>query len=247
MTLYISVINHNHDSMIIDNNILGELSKNHKVILKSNTPSTQALKEYCVNSDVELIEGRECKGFGANNNEVFYYATNQMNMNIDDFFLVLNPDVCISNEALDNLIQFAKQYKSDISTINLYKDKNYTIYDNSIRKYPSFLNPIKSLLNINRNDYYDKSLIKQPTSIDWAAGSFLLFTVKCYKHLNGFNENYFMYFEDVDICTRANKNKFRILYYPDVKAIHYAAHQNRKIFSKNFIWYISSLMRYHFI
>ncbi|WP_369075047.1 glycosyltransferase family 2 protein, partial [Vibrio cholerae] len=50
--------------------------------------------------------------------------------------------------------------------------------------------------------------------------------------------------EDADICTRANKNGFNVFYIPNIKAIHYASHQNRSVFSKHFIWYWCSSIRY---
>ncbi|MDE1292895.1 hypothetical protein [Vibrio aestuarianus] len=83
--------------------------------------------------------------------------------------------------------------------------------------------------------------------VDWAAGSFLVFQADLYKKLNGFDENYFMYFEDVDICFRARKYYDQnVVYLSNIKAIHQGGYQNRKIFSKHFRWYFSSLLRFLF-
>lgn len=244
MALYISVVNHNHDEMICTNPTLKELAKKHTVILKSNTPATQNLLTYCQYNNVILIQGKTSKGFGANNNEIFYYAQKRLNMNNEDFFLVLNPDIEITLDSIDDLMNEIQRSCTDIAAINLYKDAELTIYDNSIRHYPKLLSPLKSLIGLRRNDIYDKSNITSPIKIEWAAGSFLLFTVNSYQYLKGFDEKYFMYFEDVDICTRANKQGFNIQYFPNIKAIHYALHKNRKLFSKHFIWYWMSSIRY---
>nr|BCN22393.1 rhamnosyltransferase [Vibrio mimicus] len=246
MKLFISVINHNHDQIIVSNPTLQQLATKHHVILKSNTPASQELTDYCFKNNITLLQGKSVKGFGANNNEVYNYARTKLEMKDEDFFLVLNPDVEITLESVNKLISEVMLLSTDIASINLYKDKNLTIYDNSIRHYPKLFSPIKTLLGIKRSDIFDKSVIDKPIRIDWAAGSFLLFKSACYQNLNGFDEKYFMYFEDADICTRANKNGFNVFYIPSIKAIHYASHQNRRIFSKHFIWYWKSSLLYQF-
>lgn len=58
----------------------------------------------------------------------------------------------------------------------------------------------------------NKNKITKPTYVDWAAGSFLIFNAFFYSKLNGFNEKYFMYCEDIDICWRA-KNTSILQFY----------------------------------
>lgn len=244
MTVFISIVNHSHDAMIVANPTLPILAKNFTTIIKSNTRATPALTEFCREHDIHLLHGSNAKGFGANNNEVFQYVKSHLNPTDKDFFLLLNPDVEIKVESMSNLIQQAIEYQADISAINLYTDTTLINYDNSIRRYPSLLSPLKSLVGIPRSDIYDKSKIDKPTRIEWAAGSFLLFTVHSFEFLKGFDERYFMYFEDADICTRANKHKLNVYYFPKIKAVHFASHQNRRLLSKHFIWYLQSSLRY---
>ncbi|MFY2509925.1 glycosyltransferase [Vibrio pectenicida] len=244
MNLYISVVNHDHDEMIITNSTLALLAKQFKVILKSNTPPSDKLRAYCIENKIILLHGKKKGGFGANNNEVFNYAIYEFQPSNQDYFLVLNPDVEIDVQSLTKLIEQAKKHDADISAINLFTDRSLNSYDNSIRRYPKLLSPLKSLFGIKRNDIYDKNKITKPIEIEWAAGSFLLFKISCFKKLQGFDEKYFMYFEDADICTRANKNGFSVYYFPSINAIHYANHQNRKLLSKHFIWYWRSSIRY---
>lgn len=211
MNLFISVVNHAHDEMIVTNPTLALLAKQYKVVVKSNTVASEALSNYCLEHEIMLIHGDTKKGFGANNNEVFLYTMREFKPAERDYFLVLNPDVEIDTSSLSQLIEQAEEYQADISAINLFTDRSLSMYDNSIRRYPKLLSPFKSLLGIKRNDVYDKSQIKQPMKIEWAAGSFLLFKVSCFKKLGGFDEKYFMYFEDADICTRAKKKRLQYL------------------------------------
>lgn len=245
MRLFISIINHHHDDLILQYDTLRQLSTHYSVILKSNTQPSSDLHAYCQYHAIHLLTDNKTKGFGANNNDVFHFAQQQLGMTLEDYFLVLNPDVIIDKNMIAQLLKLVEQHQSDISAINLYKDKEKTIFDHSIRRSHSLLNPLKSLLGLPRNDIYDKASIHSPQEIDWAAGSFLLFSAQCYEQLNGFDETYFMYFEDADICMRAHKKGNIIKYFPQIEAIHLAQHANRKLFSKAFYWYITSLIKYH--
>ncbi|EGR3506856.1 glycosyl transferase family 2, partial [Vibrio parahaemolyticus] len=65
-----------------------------------------------------------------------------------------------------------------------------------------------------------------------------------YKKLNGFDENYFMYCEDIDLCYRSKQEGESVLYLPNISAIHFAAHNNRKLLSKHFYWHLKSVFRF---
>ncbi len=245
MALFISVVNHNHDEMICANPTLKELATKHTVLLKSNTQATAKLQNYCKKNHIILLQGTEKKGFGANNNEVFNYAEQNLTLGKNDYFLVLNPDVEISLESIEQLLYIVTTNNYAISTINLFKNREMTEYDNSIRRYPSILNPIKTVLKIKRTDHYDKSKITQPMTVDWAAGSFLLFKYEIYKQLDGFDEKYFMYFEDVDICKRVKNKNHHLYYIPIIKGIHLAQHKNRNLFSLEVLYYLNSYFKYY--
>ncbi|MGF1714575.1 glycosyltransferase family 2 protein [Photobacterium chitinilyticum] len=243
---YISIISHNNDQMIIDNYELTSLTERCRVIVKSNTPASTQLIQHCEKHNITLINSDYGLGFGANNNFVFSYVSEHFDLKENDFFLVMNPDVVITLESMNTLINEAERYASTISTINLYRDKDYSEYDQSIKHFPSILTPLKAKFTKIREDTYNKDMIDTPVCIDWAAGSFLLFKASIYRELDGFDESFFMYFEDVDLAKRAKKKNISLTYFPNIKAVHFASYQNRKIFSKNFLWYINSFLKYHF-
>lgn len=242
---YISIISHNNDQLIIANDELCQIAQEYNVIIKSNTPASSELKLHCKQHNIGLFDECYGLGFGANNNFVFNRLVEKGEIIDNDYFLVMNPDVIITKESLTSLIAQTTRDSSAISTLNLYRDKEFNVYDQSIKKFPRLITPIKAKLSQVRKDAYNKDKITEPTVIDWAAGSFLLFKARIYKELEGFDESFFMYFEDVDLAKRANSKDISITYYPNVKAIHYASYSNRKILSKNFLWYLKSLIRYH--
>lgn len=110
--------------------------------------------------------------------------------------------------------------------------------------FPSLKHFIKSFLGLGNSSIVDKSKIIEPCHIDWAAGSFLAIQSCHYLKLGGFDEKYFMYCEDIDICYRSFLMNIPVKYYPAIHAIHLAKHANRKIFSKHFYWHFSSAIRF---
>ncbi|MFS1510732.1 MULTISPECIES: glycosyltransferase family 2 protein [unclassified Vibrio] len=246
--VYISVVSHGSDEVIKKLKCLEVLVDKFIVIVKSNTPC-EDLSFLCGN-DFHWIDSDYGRGFGENNNIVFDYCLNDLGMNSDDIFIVLNPDVLILHAEILKLVDSMLYYKDSIASINLYRDVDLSIEDCSIRRFPNLLMLAKSLLGNTDGYVLNKREILIPTSVDWAAGSFLAFKSSHYKRLGGFDTGYFMYCEDIDICYRSYFLGEAVRYYPDIKAVHLAAHNNRKIFSKHFYWHIKSslhfLLKKHF-
>lgn len=58
------------------------------------------------------------------------------------------------------------------------------------------------------------------SKVDWVSGGCMMVKKSLFKKLSGFDESYFMYIEDMDLCFRANKLEFATYFYPDVKVFH---------------------------
>lgn len=246
MATYISVVSHNHSKLINELSCLYSLCDDFKVVIKSNTGNDSFEKLSNKESNFYWLrdEAEYGFGFGRNNNIIYNYCRTQLNMSDDDYFIVLNPDVVITPSVVKMLLTQMKDAKIQVSAINLYKDVDLTSYDNSIRNFPSLNQFVKSFLGYRNSSIMDKSKIKKLCSIDWAAGSFLAFTAKHYAALGGFDEKYFMYCEDIDICYRSFQLQIPVMYHPDIKALHLAKHANRAILSKHFYWHLRSALRF---
>ncbi|GHX71533.1 glycosyl transferase family 2 [Vibrio cholerae] len=242
MNLYISVVSHRHGNLIKQIDALSDLAKNFNVVVKNNCEDI-ALVNYCNQNHIKLIDSDYGLGFGANNNKVFQYCISD-GIKDNDYFLVLNPDVLIKPQALTELMGIVVRNSIKLCTINLYLDENHSEYDNSIREFPSLKNFIASFIGLGNDTIINKSIINEITSVDWAAGSFLMFQVSEYRKLQGFDESYFMYCEDIDICFRARKEGVFLKYIPNVKGVHFARHSNRKLFSKHFLWHLIGAIKF---
>jgi len=93
----------------------------------------------------------------------------------------------------------------EFATLNLFKDTALSIPDANIRFFPGIAAVLKLLKRQSLTVSYDKSTLTSAASVEWASGAFLAFKPAHYAKLHGFAPQYFMYFEDVDICYRSKK------------------------------------------
>ncbi len=246
MRIYIAVVSHGHYGLLKKLDCLPSLGKHDDIsVVVLDNINDDELKKWCLSNELYYIENSKPKGFGENNNSIFNWCENELNLGGEDYFLLLNPDVFVECSSILKLVESAKEQKIHLSTLNLYKDSGFSIYDPCVRNFPSFIDFLSSYLGMGNKTIIEKSSIASPSEVDWAAGSFLLFKASLFQKIGGFDSGYFMYCEDIDICWRANRLlKVKLMFYPDIKAIHYAQHANRSLFSMHFIWHVKSMFRY---
>lgn len=243
MSIFISVVSHGNGELIKKLACLSELAKKYTVVVKINKKE-QELIPYLETNNIRYIDDLYGLGFGHNNNVVYRYCKDHLSMKNENYFLVFNPDVIADTGTIDNLIELMLTDNVQVAGVNLFKDDNYSIPDNSIRNFPSLPQFVKSFLGMGNSAIINKALVKEAKEVDWAAGSFLAFKASHYARLKGFDEGYFMYCEDIDICYRSKLSGVPVMFYPQIKILHLAEHANRAIFSKHFYWHLSSVARF---
>ena len=243
--IFVSVVSHNHFDLIRKMGCLEKLAKHAeiRVIVRDNINESN-FEEWCNDHDLIYSFNDRKKGFGENNNLNFDLA-NKEGVSDGDYFLVLNPDLIINPKDLIDLKELMEINNVSLGTINLYKDDKFEEYDNSVRRFPTIKNFLYSILFNYNSSIINKDNLNEISYVDWASGSFLMFKVDLYKELNGFDESYFMYCEDIDICRRYSQlNNNKLLFSKNIKGVHYARFNNRKILSNHFFWHLKSTIRY---
>ncbi|AUC85504.1 glycosyl transferase family 2 [Polaribacter sp. ALD11] len=209
-----------------------------KLYLIDNS-SDNSLKNHFKKAEVEYIFVGNNIGFGRAHNLVLDKISSQ-------FHLILNPDVIFSSEVIPNLIK-ALENNSEVSFVTpkvLYPTKEMQYV---CRRHPTFFDLINRKLKISKsqiikNEYQDDNLEKSLYP-DFIHGCFMLFKTADFISLTGFDERYFLYMEDADICRKIKKTKKKILYFPNVEITH----QHQKGSSKNiklFLYHLSSALKY---
>ena len=116
--------------------------------------------------------------------------------------------------------------------------KNPTIFDMFIRMFCKKLFPKRIKYHTLQNKDYTK-----PFQVPFAQGSFLIIKSQLFKELKGFDENFFMYMEDADLCRRVNQIT-KLMYCPETEVIH----KWNKGSHKNIMLFMSHIksMKYYF-
>ena len=112
--------------------------------------------------------------------------------------------------------------------------------EDSMRPFPNPFSILAKALPFNRHHTKVTELIDKPY---WVAGMIMLFNSKVFKSIGGFDERYFLYYEDVDICARLRLSGCKIVYCPEVSVVHAAqrtSHRNLQYFR----WHLTSMVRY---
>ncbi|MEH6470958.1 MAG: glycosyltransferase [Halopseudomonas sp.] len=248
MRLFVSIVSHGHEELIADNHPLQQLAAidGVEVVVRDNQGSAR-LQEQARVDGYHYQVSTSPLGFGANNNAVFKYCGSALEMRSEDYFCLLNPDLLVNPDTLMAVVNEVEQRQARMATINLYQDRDFTRADLNIKRFPSLLDFAQGFLCGANPAAYDKLDIAEPLEVDWASGAFLLFRADLYQQLGGFDGRFFMYLEDVDICRRA-RDQFgeRLLYLPQFNAVHLCQQANKGVFSKHFLWFLSSMFKYFF-
>jgi GT2 family glycosyltransferase len=232
----ISIVSHGHQSLIGETGLLAEL-RDFEIVLRENLPSA---KQLIGNEEVAtFVQNLRVAGFGANHNRNFEYAAPRD----DDWFVICNPDIAANAALVARLLELAEKDSASIAAPKLWNNTTNRLDDN-IRPFPTVVSLFLSFVGVPGPSRYSEDTLVRLTTPDWASGAFVAFRADMFRQLHGFDERYFMYMEDVDICRRARKHGYSISFYHDVQIIHNAARHNRRIFSRNFRYHIMSVIKY---
>jgi len=175
-----------------------------------------------LNIELRLLQGQGNVGYGSAHNLVISKLTSQ-------FHLLLNPDVVLEKEALITGISFLREnpkvalaspYAEDGKGDKQYLCKRYpSVFTFLIRGvFPKFLKKIftKRLANYEMHDLSEK---EPSVDIPITSGCFMLLRSESLAEIGGFDERYFLYFEDFDLSLRLGK-KGKLAYLPSMRIQH---------------------------
>lgn len=171
--------------------------------------------------DLILIKNSENKGFGAANNQGLSLAKGK-------YVLLLNSDTIFIENSLKKVYDFAESLSSDLiigcRLLNEDKSLQHSVYD-----YPTFLNVFTSNFFLYalfpRSRFFSKYyLMNRKTNeikkVDVVTGAFLFGSRKLLIEIGGFDERFFFYNEETDLCYRFKQAGGNIYYFPGTEIIH---------------------------
>lgn len=190
---------------------------------------------------VRWIQNTDNVGFSKANNQAVREASG-------DYLCILNPDTVVSEDTFTKLIQFAER-KDDIGIVGCKLiDGTGNYLPESKRNVPYVSAAIKKMFGQSQ-DYYANHLSPEDIGpVDILVGAFMFVKRSVYNQIKGFDEDYFMYGEDIDISYKALKAGYQNFYYGDTTVIHYKGESTLKDkkYAKRFYGAMQIFYRKHF-
>ncbi|MFM7079446.1 MAG: glycosyltransferase family 2 protein [Bacteroidota bacterium] len=173
---------------------------------------------------LQWIDRSENGGFSAGVNEGAKHATG-------DWLLLLNPDIKLKPDNLEKALQLATHYDEHtdqkIGVLGCELLNGDGSHQPSVGSFPSFSRIAKELFMPQNRRRYDSLDPSAPRNCDWVTGAFMLIRKKTFVDVNGFDEQYFLYFEETDFCLRAARAGWICRYDPSLQVCHQNPLQNR--------------------
>lgn len=192
-------------------------------------------------ANVILIVNNTNLGFGKANNIALKKAQGI-------FFVICNPDILLIENSFDKILPYMKTNPSVGAIIPRLVDKNYKIepvYRRELTPGDVIIRYIHPFgLFSKRRAYHTMQDMdySKPFQVPFGQGSFIVIRTSLMKKINGFDERYFMYVEDADLCKRINQTS-TLEYFPYTSVVHLwekGSHRNSKLMK----WHIQSMIKY---
>jgi GT2 family glycosyltransferase len=194
----------------------------------------------------KLIENERPAGFSTNVNRGFR-ATSA------EFVVIANPDTEPAPDAIGVLREFAAarprcgiagpQLRYPDGTWQPSRRRFPTVSGTLVRRTP--LRYLRRPFERQRDHYLLDERPTQPVEADWMLAAFLLLRREMLDELGGFDEEFRLYGEDIELCYRAAKAGWERWYVPDAVVTHrYAAEIDRKLLTRRTLWHWRGIARF---
>ena len=169
-----------------------------------------------------LLERKTNSGFSTAANEGAKLA-------VSSIILFLNPDAELKENAVVELIKAIERDSQTAMAGGKFVSKDNKVMV-SFGNFPSFKTEIIQKLKLHKAlpwgryvipSFLSKHLFQKTRQVDWVSGGFCLVRKTIFQEVNGFDENYFLYLEDIDLAKRITDQGYKIIFAPLAQAIHH--------------------------
>ena len=187
----------------------------------SNEPIIPEIKNFF--PEVEWIDSKENLGFGKGCNLAEKHATKP-------YLFFINPDTIISKNAFREMLNFMEEHPEAGTVGCRILNEDGTIQWACRRSFPTIVSAVSKTIGLAAMFPKSKMLASynmtyadpdEMIEVDAISGSFFCIRRDVYEKLNGFDEDYFMYGEDLDLCFRTKKMGLHNYYTPVTNILHF--------------------------
>ena len=213
-----------------------KLGNNIEVIVLDNASSDGSVEMIKKNHPwVNLIESKENTGFSKGNNIAFKQSKYPV-------VLFMNSDVYVEEDTLEKALKY---FEKEIEVLGPKLQFEDGSFQPSAGPLPSPLNTIFWIFGLWGFHPKDKSYFEKISQVGWVSGAFLLMRRAVFEKVGGFDENIFMYLEEVEFCKRVSIAGFKIWYVPEVAVTHLHGASSQFDPSPALLWELKGLKYYY--
>jgi hypothetical protein len=204
------------------NSLLGDLERLRpaglSLLVTENIPDPVPLAVEGLHFPVGVLTNASPKGFGANHNAAFAHCATPM-------YCVVNPDIRLETDPFPPLCEVLSAGKEVGVVGPLVRNPSGAVED-SARRFPTLASLGRKLFERNTGPDYPAE--GDPLAVDWIAGMFMIFRSEVFRSIGGFDERFFLYYEDVDLCRRLRGRGLTTVFHPGVSVTHDARRASRR-------------------
>ncbi len=216
-----------------------------EIIIADNGSSDKTLSVIKENfPEVKILTFPHNPGFG--------FACNRgAEISKGDILFFLNPDTKILSDELSKAVDFVSSNEKSVLGFKLLWENGK--FQDSYARFFSVFHSVLELFEFhyyfgknpfNRYVNYDFKVFDKIAEVDWVVGAAFMIGKDFFKNIGGFDEKFFMYFEENDLCRRARKEGGKVFFFPYMEVIHYRGASADKKGSRKLEYY-QSMCYYH--
>jgi len=196
---------------------------------------------------LQIIRNSENRGFGAACNQGAAIAGSE-------YLLFLNPDVCLFKDSLSKAIEFMQNPENTrVGIIGVQLVDGHGYVARSCSRFPTLMIFLLQSVGLNRLpclQHFSQSLIEwdhgSTKQVDQVIGAFFLVRLELFLSLEGFDERFYVYFEEVDFSFRAHKQGWSSVFLAGAKAFHAGGGTSHQVKAHRLFYVLRSRLLYGF-
>lgn len=246
----VSIVTHNSDKIFLSlDSLIETLGEDQTIQIRIFDNASEAdyrkhLESYLAYPFIKIIFHEENKGFG--------FGHNANLLGTDGYGIIFNPDIILSENHLKEMTNhlaeqpecglLAPKILNEDGTTQYLIRNHLNVFDYMLRFIPfKFVKKLfaKRLAKFECRDLPDD----QDSLVRMISGSFMVADLAKFNEIDGFDERYFMYFEDNDLCRKMEQAGYKTVYSPQFTVIHLyerGAVKSRKLF----FFFLQSMRKY---
>jgi GT2 family glycosyltransferase len=172
-----------------------------------------------------------------------------------DYILLINPDSVILDHSISKMVDFMGK-TSDCGVLGGWVTYPDGRRQESCRRFPTFWRVVLGrrssvLYRLFPNNPFSRDYLmtsenlSKTQEVDFVAGSFMMLRKKALDEVGLFDEDFFLYVEDADLCFRMKQHGWKVFFYPEARCLHYYGENIRQDNIRPEIYHAKSMYKFY--